>query len=218
MSFPPASLLSEIPFFLPAKSQLLHQIITWTSYSDSARGADNGHCHGLSARAGNTCVSPYCDTGQLGLKPFQGATDGLRADWNWNGRLFLFVYTENRNHQTTHLPTPPFKHLHHTGKYLYSALSVWLLNLKKNVSAFITGKLKWLCALFFMYSLLFRGFFLTHTPETNCFISKGIALECRHSSQLATRLCDTHNFYISPCLCCSHTAWVHDACWLQPKL
>ncbi|KAK2824067.1 hypothetical protein Q5P01_021242 [Channa striata] len=34
-----------------AKSLLLCQIITWTGYSDGARGADNGHCHGPSARA-----------------------------------------------------------------------------------------------------------------------------------------------------------------------
>lgn len=71
--------MSEIPVILPAKSQLLHQIITWTGYTDSVRGADNGHCHGLSAGAGNARVSPYCDTSQLGLKQFQGTADGLQA-------------------------------------------------------------------------------------------------------------------------------------------
>lgn len=75
-------------FFLPAKSQLLHQIITWTGYSDSARGADNGHCHGLSAGAGNAGVSPHCDSGQLGLKPCQAAADGSRAHRSRNDRPF----------------------------------------------------------------------------------------------------------------------------------
>lgn len=73
-------------FSLQLEIQLLQQIISWTGHSDSARGADNGRCHGLSPRTGNACVSPHCDTGQLGLKPLlkplQRTTDGLQAKMN----------------------------------------------------------------------------------------------------------------------------------------
>lgn len=87
-------------FFLPAKSQLRHQTITWTNYPDSARGADNGRRHGLSARAGNACVSPYCDTAQLGVMPLQAMADGLREHREGNDPIFQFIL---KNNITAHL-------------------------------------------------------------------------------------------------------------------
>lgn len=133
-------------FFLPTKSQLLLQIITWTGYTDSTRGADNGHCHGLSAREGNARVSPYCDTGHLGLKPFQATENGLRAQTEMTTP---FAQTENSNYSTKRFTCQilHLKHLNHRTKYLHCSLRPTAIQLKKYMSILFDKKNVILCDL-----------------------------------------------------------------------